>query len=316
VIAQSQQSRDSRCCDRRCSPVRPAHCQKAQSPNLHSPHKCCCGRQGVTARLRKSRILILRQVLPCSSPCALPKSAIRLAYSPHKCCCGRQGVIAQSQQSRDSRCCDRRCSPVRPAHCQKAQSPNLYSPHKCCCGRQGVIAQSQQSRDSRCCDRCCLPVRPAHCQKARNKARLLACVNPVLLILPTMRTKKRNSCLFPSQVLLRATRRDCSVRSNPVNAVVATGVALQFALRTAEKRNPRLAYSPHKCCCGRQGAIAYLRKSRAIARSLPTGVALQFALRTAKKRNPRIFIPLTSVVAGKELGAVCSKNSVTTVTRR
>jgi hypothetical protein len=32
----------------------PAHCRKAQSPCLGSPHKCCCGRQGAIALWQQS----------------------------------------------------------------------------------------------------------------------------------------------------------------------------------------------------------------------------------------------------------------------
>jgi hypothetical protein len=69
--------------------------------------------------------------------------------------------------------------------------------------------------------------------------------------------------LIPLTSVVAGDKARLLMRSNPVIAVVATGVALQFALRTAEKRDAVSAGSPHKCCCGRQGAIARLRKSRA-----------------------------------------------------
>jgi hypothetical protein len=79
------------------------------------------------------------------------------------------------------------------------------------------------------------------------------------------------------------------VRSNPVIAIVATGVATHLPLRTVEKRNPRILIPLTSVVAG--------DKARLLIRGNPkntvvaTGVANDLSLRTAEKRNPYRLFP-------------------------
>jgi hypothetical protein len=72
--------------------------------------------------------------------------------------------------------------------------------------------------------------------------------------------------------------------SNPANAVVATGVATYFPLRTAEKSNSNSLIPLTSVVAGNK-ARSILRCNTFIA-VVTTGVANDLSLRTAEKRNP------------------------------
>jgi len=72
--------------------------------------------------------------------------------------------------------------------------------------------------------------------------------------------------------------------SNPMNTVVATGVATYFPLRTVEKRNPRILFAPLTSVVAgdKAGLIVRVDSVRAVA---ATDVAFHLPLRTAEKRD-------------------------------
>jgi hypothetical protein len=95
------------------------------------------------------------------------------------------------------------------------------------------------------------------------------------------------------------------------DTVVATGIALHLALRTAQKRNPTVCIPLTSVVAGNKtGLVLSPNPARAV---VATGIALHLALRTAEKSNPKLFISLTSVVASNKAGLVLSPNPVQAV---
>jgi hypothetical protein len=272
-------------------------------------------------------------MLLLTSPCALPKSAIpEYAFAPlTSVVAGDKARSILPRRFLQSRCCDRCCTSTSPCALPKRPIPESLFPSQVLLRATRRDCLSAAIRECRCCDRCCLPPPPAHCRKeqfrillipltsvvAGDKARLVVASNTVNLVIVT--------------AVIDGDKARLLVRGNPVIAVVATDVAFHLPLRTAEKRNPEylipltsvvagdkarlivqrrfraepllrqmlhlhrpahcrkeqipeFAYSPHKCCCERQGATAPLHKSLSIL--LRQVLPSHLPLRTAEKRNP------------------------------